>query len=214
MGNFDYSIVKDPEIFEQNRISAHSDHEWYKSIKSAKEGGLSDFKHLLNGVWWFDYARNYESAVKEFYRTDYDCRKWEQIRVPAHIQMEGYGCPQYANTQYPWDGIEKVEPGEIPEYFNPVASYVKYFTLPEGFEKGKVCISFQGVESGIAVWLNGKYVGYSEDSFTPSDFDLTDHIDRKGENKLAVMVFRYTAGSWCEDQDFFRFSGIFRAWKL
>lgn len=210
MGNFDYSIVTDPEIFEQNRISAHSDHEWYKSTASAQEGGLSDYKHLLNGVWWFCYSRNYESAVKDFYRTDYDCRRWEQIRVPAHIQMEGYGCPQYANTQYPWDGLEEVEPGSIPEYFNPVASYVKYFRLPEGFEKGKVCISFQGAESGIAVWLNGHYVGYSEDSFTPSDFDLTDHIDRKGENKLAVMVFRYTAGSWCEDQDFFRFSGIYR----
>ncbi|MCR5591713.1 MAG: DUF4981 domain-containing protein [Lachnospiraceae bacterium] len=207
MNSFDYSIVEDPRIFKQNRLDARSDHEWFRSTWS---GGTSDFKHSLNGIWWFAYARNYDLAVKDFYRTDYDCRKWERIRVPAHIQTEGYGTPQYANTQYPWDGIEDVEPGQIPEYFNPVASYVKYFTLPEGFEKGDICISFQGAESGIAVWLNGNYVGYSEDSFTPSDFDLTPYIDRKGENKLAVMVFRFTAGSWCEDQDFIRFSGIFR----
>ena len=210
MGDFDYSIVKDPRIFEQNRLAAHSDHEWYRSLKAAEEGGMSDFKYLLNGVWWFSCARNYDSAVKDFYRTDYDCRRWDRIHVPAHIQMEGYGVPQYTNTEYPWDGLEKVEPGQIPEYFNPVACYARYFTLPEGFEKGKVCISFQGAESGIAVWLNGEYVGYSEDSFTPSDFDLTPYIKRKGENKLAVMVIRFTAGSWCEDQDFFRFSGIFR----
>ena len=95
MMNFDYSIVKDPMIFEQNRLAARSDHEWYRSLNSAENGGLSDFKYLLNGIWWFSCARNYESSVKDFYRTDYDCRKWERIRVPAHIQTEGYGVPQY-----------------------------------------------------------------------------------------------------------------------
>lgn len=210
MDNFDHNIVKDPEIFEQNRLPAHSDHEWYRSTGSALSGGLSDYKWLLNGIWWFDHARNYDQAVKDFYRMDYDCRKWDRITVPAHVQTEGYGCPQYVNTQYPWDGLESVEPGQIPEYFNPTSSYVRYFTLPEGFERGPVCISFQGVESAFAVWLNGSYVGYSEDSFTPADFDLTPFVDRSGENKLAVMVFRFSAGSWCEDQDFFRFSGIFR----
>ncbi|MBO6215402.1 MAG: DUF4981 domain-containing protein [Lachnospiraceae bacterium] len=210
MADFNYEIVQNPEKFQENRLPARADYEWYGSIEAAERGGRSDFKHLLNGIWWFSHARNYESAVKDFYRKDYDCRKWEQIRVPAHIQTEGYGVPQYANTEYPWDGLESIEPGEIPRYFNPVASYVKYFTLPKGFEEGPVYISFQGAESGIAVWCNGEYVGYSEDSFTPSDFDLTPFIDRAGENKLAVMVFRFTAGSWCEDQDFFRFSGLFR----
>ncbi|MBO4459006.1 MAG: DUF4981 domain-containing protein [Butyrivibrio sp.] len=210
MNTFDYSIVQDPTKFEQNRIPAHSDHEWYRGTDSAASGGLSDYKYLLNGIWWFSHAVNYESAVKDFYKTDYDCRRWEQIRVPAHIQTEGYGVPQYANTQYPWDGIDEIEPGQIPQYFNPVASYVKYFNVPDGFDKRPVYISFQGAESGIAVWLNGNYVGYSEDSFTPSDFDLTPYIDYEGENKLAVMVFRFTAGSWCEDQDFIRFSGLFR----
>lgn len=124
--------------------------------------------------------------------------------------MEGYDIPQYVNIQYPWDGREDVWRDAVPSEFNPVASYVKYFTLPEGFRKNGLYISFQGVESGFALWLNGHYVGYSEDSFTPSDFDLTPYV-KEGENKLAVQVFKWTSSSWCEDQDFYRFSGIFRS---
>ena len=123
--------------------------------------------------------------------------------------MEGYDVPQYANVQYPWEGREEVEPGQIPERFNPVASYVKYFEVPEEMEGKKVFISFQGAESGIAVWLNGNFVGYSEDTFTPSEFELTPYL-KEGENKLAAQVFKWTSSSWCEDQDFFRFSGIYR----
>ena len=130
--------------------------------------------------------------------------------MPAHIQMEGYDIPQYANIQYPWDGREDVWRDAVPTDFNPVASYVKYFTLPEGFIKNGLYISFQGVESGFALWLNGSYVGYSEDSFTPSEFDLTPYV-KEGENKLAVKVFKWSSSSWCEDQDFYRFSGIFRS---
>ena len=208
MTKFQYSIVKDPRIFMENRLPAHSDHEYYRSEESVPQG-VSDFKVSLNGVWKFSYAKNYESAVRDFQETSYDCSSWDDIRVPAHIQMEGYDRPQYANTQYPWDGREAVEPGGIPERFNPVASYVKYFEVPENMRGCPVYISFQGVESGMALWLNGQYVGYAEDSFTPSEFDLTPYL-AEGENKLAVQVFKWTAGSWCEDQDFFRFSGIFR----
>lgn len=208
MRKFDYSIVRNPEIFQQNRLKAHSDHEFF-SNESAVEEGKSDFKYSLNGVWKFAYARNYNAAIKDFYEGAYDCHAWDEIHVPAHIQVEGYDVPQYANTQYPWEGHDNPRPGEIPEYFNPVASYVKYFELPEEIVGKPVYISFQGVESGMALWLNGTYVGYSEDSFTPSEFELTEYL-KEGENKLAVMVFKWTAGSWCEDQDFFRFSGIFR----
>ena len=128
----------------------------------------------------------------------------QSIRIP-HIR----DAPQYANVQYPWEGHEEIYPGQIPERFNPVASYVKYFTIPENMKNKRVCISFQGVESGFALWLNGHYVGYSEDTFDPSDFELTDYIV-EGENKLAVRVWKWTSSSWCEDQDFYRFSGIFR----
>lgn len=208
MERFQYNIVKNPEIFQVNRMPAHSDHEFYRRQESV-ETGFSDFKVLLNGIWKFSYAKNITSAIEDFFKEDYDCKDWDDIRVPAHIQMEGYDKPQYANTQYPWDGKEPVSPGEIPVEFNPVASYVKYFEVPEQMKEGPVYISFQGVESGMALWLNGEYVGYSEDTFTPSEFDLTPYI-KDGENKLAVQVYKWTAGSWCEDQDFFRFSGIFR----
>ena len=98
---------------------------------------------------------------------------------------------------------------EIPERFNPVASYVKYFHVPEQMKGKRLFISFQGAESGLALWLNGNFVGYSEDSFTPSEFELTEYV-KEGENKLAAQVFKWTASSWCEDQDFYRFSGIYR----
>lgn len=208
MSGFDYGKVKDPEYFQENRVEAHSDHKYYASMEAMLQKE-ENYKYDLNGLWKFHYAKNYESTIKGFEKTEYNCKNWDDIRVPAHIQMEGYGEPQYANVQYPWEGWEEVKLGEIPTHFNPVASYVKYFEVPENMKGKRVFISFQGAESGIAVWLNGVFVGYSEDSFTPSEFELTDSL-KDGENKLAVQVFKFTSSSWCEDQDFFRFSGIYR----
>ncbi len=209
MSEFNYEIVRNPEIFRENRLDAHSDHEYY-SHENGVPAGVSDFKVSLNGVWKFMWAKNYESCLKEFASMEIDCHSWDTIRVPAHIQMEGYGHPQYVNVQYPWDGSEDIRPGQIPEEFNPVASYVKYFRVPDKMLNRPIYITFDGTESGMALWLNGHYIGYAEDSFTPSEFELTPYIKYDGENKLAVQVFRFTAGSWLEDQDFFRFSGIFR----
>ena len=208
MNVFDYQKVKDPRYFRDGRLDAHSDHLYYASAREAEEK-VSGFTESLNGFWKFHYARNYGSAIPGFESADYDCRSWEDIRVPAHIQMEGYDVPQYANTQYPWEGHEEIAPGEIPEKFNPVASYVKYFEVPESMKGRRLFISFQGAESGLALWLNGHFVGYSEDTFTPSEFELTDYV-QEGENKLAAQVFKWTSSSWCEDQDFYRFSGIYR----
>ena len=205
---FDYSKIKDPAFFAQNRVKAHSDHHYYKNHRELAEKNES-FRQNLNGLWKFQYARNLAEAPAGFEAEDFDCKGWEDSRVPAHIQMEGYDKPQYVNVQYPWDGHEAIEPGEIPTQFNPVASYVKYFTVPENMQGKRLFVSFQGVESGFALWCNGSYVGYSEDTFTPSEFELTSYL-KEGENKLAVQVFKWTSGSWCEDQDFFRFSGIFR----
>ena len=208
MKTFDYSLVKDPQYFKDGRMDAHSDHTYYRDGEEAQEKETS-FRYDLNGIWKFHYARNYGSAIPGFEKTEYCCKDWDDIRVPAHIQMEGYDVPQYANVQYPWEGHEDIHPGEIPEHFNPVASYVKYFEVPEEMQGKRLFISFQGAESGIALWLNGHFVGYSEDSFTPSEFELTEYV-KEGENKLAAQVFKWTASSWCEDQDFFRFSGIYR----
>ena len=208
MSNFDPNIIKNPEIFEQNRLAAHSDYVCYKN-ELEKIKGKSSLRYDMNGLWKFAYAKNQSLAPCGFEAADYDCKSWDEIRVPAHIQMEGYDVPIYTNTTYPWEADESIKPGEVPEIFNPVASYVKYFTIPENMKNKRVCISFQGVESGFALWLNGHYVGYSEDTFDPSDFELTDYIV-EGENKLAVRVWKWTSSSWCEDQDFYRFSGIFR----
>lgn len=207
--DFDFEIVKNPGIFAENRLEAHADHvcyaNWYE-----QQNGNSSYRMSLDGVWKFAYANTMNSAIAGFESEEYDCRTWEDIRVPAHIQMEGYGVPHYTNITYPWDGTDAILPGEIPTQFNPVASYVKYFTVPKAWSNQPVVISFQGVESGFAVWLNGHYVGYSEDSFDPAEFDLTPYLCA-GENKLAVRVWKWTSGSWCEDQDFFRFSGIYRS---
>jgi len=205
---FDYNRIKDPRYFRENRLDAHSSHKYYRTEAEA-ETGCSSFFHCLNGIWKFNYADNIKLAPKDFFLPDVDCKCWGDIKVPGHIQMQGYDVPQYVNVQYPWDGICDIVPGEIPEEFNPVASYVKHFFVPEAMHGEDLFISFQGVESGFALWLNGFYVGYGLDGFTPSEFELTPYI-KDGENKLAVQVFKFTVGSWIEDQDFFRFSGIFR----
>ena len=208
MSNFSFEQVKNPEFFKDNRMEAHSDHAFYASMEDARKN-KNNFKYMLNGTWKISYAKNPALAVEGFEALDYDCRLWDDIKVPAHIQMEGYDIPQYANTQYPWEGKDEIEPGEIPESFNPTASYVKYFYVPEACKGKKTYISFQGVESCMVLYCNGQYVGYSEDSFTPSEFELTPFLV-EGENKLAVRVYKWCAGSWLEDQDFIRFSGIFR----
>lgn len=205
---FSYDKIKEPLFFKENVLKAHADYSFYKN-QYEQMTEKSSYRFSMNGLWKFDYAKNNELAVVGFEKESYDCRTWDDIYVPAHIQMEGYDKPHYTNTTYPWEGLESLSPGKIPTEFNPVASYVKYFTLPEEYVGEEVHITFEGVESGFALWLNGEYVGYSEDSFDASEFDLTPFI-RAGENKLAVRVWKWSASSWCEDQDFYRFSGIYR----
>lgn len=209
MSEFKYEKIKDPGFFRENRLDAHSDHIAYASREEAEIYGESSLRESLNGIWKFHYAKTIASVIPGFEKEDCCVKAWDDIYVPAHIQMEGYDAPQYANVQYPWDGHDGIVPGEIPESFNPVASYVKYFHVPERMKGMPLFISFQGVESAFALWLNGAYVGYSGDTFTPSEFDLTGLL-KEGENRLALQVFKWSAGSWLEDQDFYRFSGIFR----
>ncbi|KFL15402.1 beta-galactosidase [Geobacillus stearothermophilus] len=201
--------LSDPRVFGVNRLPAHSDHIYYETLEEAKSGVSMSMRYELNGNWKFHYAVNPASRPAKFYQLDFDCSNWGDISVPGHIQLQGYGTPQYVNTMYPWDGHCDVRPPEVPMDYNPVGSYIKIFNLPERMKGKPVYISFQGVESAFYVWLNGQFVGYSEDSFTPAEFELTPFI-KDGENKLAVEVYQYSTGSWLEDQDFWRFSGIFR----
>lgn len=203
MSVFNYEIVKNPRIYKVNVLPAHSDH-----VNLDGEGN-DTYRYSLNGLWKFQYAVNYANSVKDFYRSDFDTSGWDDIHVPSHIQLEGYDRPAYINQQYPWDGSEDIKPGEIPTRFNPTGSYVKKFEIPKQFQGKPLFISFDGVESGFALWFNGHYIGYSEDSFTPSAFDISQYA-KKGINIIAVQVFKWTSSSWCEDQDMYRFSGIFR----
>ena len=201
--------LADPLFFKENRLGPHSDHVVYAP---EDDGTESSFRKSLNGVWKFHYASNFDGMPDEFEMAEYDVSGWDDIRVPGHIQLQGYDSPQYVNTQYPWDGREEIDPGQIPVQFNPVGSYVTSFKVPGSFEGKRVFISFQGVESSFRLWLNGSYVGFSSDSFTPSEFEVTSYLkdQKEGKNRLAVQVYKWYSGSWLEDQDFFRFSGIFR----
>lgn len=205
----DINWLSDVNVFAVNRLKAHSDHSYYESLEEAKNANPMPMRCGLNGNWKFYYSNNTETRPEKFYQLDFNCTSWGDIQVPGHIQLQGYGKPQYVNTMYPWDGVQSIRPPEVPKDVNPVGSYVGYFDLPENMRDRPVFISFQGVESAFFVWLNGEFVGYSEDSFTPAEFDLTPYL-RDYENKLAVEVYQRSTGSWLEDQDFWRFSGIFR----
>jgi beta-galactosidase len=209
MTNPDLNWLSDVIVFAVNRLPAHSSHVYYETMEEAKKSVPMKMRKSLNGNWKFHYAINPSNRPESFYKLDFDCDSWDDIKVPGHIQLQGYGKPQYVNTMYPWDGINDIRPPEIPTDHNPVGSYVKYFHVPENMLEKPVYVSFQGVESAFYLWLNGKFVGYSEDSFTPAEFDLTPFL-QEGENKLAVEVYQRSTGSWLEDQDFWRFSGIFR----
>ncbi|MCB2340667.1 glycoside hydrolase family 2 TIM barrel-domain containing protein [Clostridium estertheticum] len=200
--------LSDTSVFAVNRIEAHSDHKYYLT-KEEESSGKMDLRQSLNGNWKFSFAVNPSSRIKDFYEPEFDCHCFKDIEVPAHIQLQGYDKPQYINTMYPWDGHSELIPPEVSKEYNPVGSYVKYFDIDENIKGGPVYISFQGVENAFYLWLNGEFIGYSEDSFTPAEFDLTKLI-KDGENKLAVEVYKRSTGSWLEDQDFWRFSGIFR----
>ena len=201
--------LTDPELFRVNRLDAHSDHICYAS-KEELDRGESSLYQSLDGCWKLAWSRNPGCRPEDFWQEGYDDSSFGSIQVPAHMELQGYGQIQYINTLYPWDGRSDIRPPEIDWERTSVGSYVRTFDLEPGLLGKSVCISFQGVERAFYVWLNGHFVGYAEDSFTPSDFDLTPYIRQKG-NRLCVEVYQHSSASWLEDQDFFRFSGIFRS---
>lgn len=201
--------LENPEIFCVNRVKAHSDHLFYEREEELRLGDSMPLRQSLNGIWKFSYAENPEKREKDFYKLEHNCSNFKTIKVPGHIELQGYDKCQYVNTMYPWDGREELRPPYVSKENNPVGSYVTYFYINEALKNKRTFISFQGVETAFYVWLNGTFIGYSEDSFTPADFELTDFL-LEGENKLAVEVYKRSSASWLEDQDFWRFFGIFR----
>lgn len=201
--------LENPEIFRVNRIDAHSDHIYFESLSEAYSLKETQLKQSLNGKWKFSFAKNQDLREKDFYKENFDCSNFSEIEVPGHIEMQGFDKIQYTNVLYPWDGRELLRPPHISKEYNPVGSYIKYFELDEKLKDKRTFLSFQGVETAFYVWINGEFLGYSEDSFTPSEFEVTKFL-RAGKNKIAVEVYKRSSASWLEDQDFWRFSGIFR----
>ncbi len=197
----DLKWLSDPTVVEVGRLSPFSSHKTDAPVLS------------LDGVWKFAYTETPSSRPGDFYRADYADEGWEEINVPGHIQMQGYGKPQYINIAYPWEGVEQLLPPEIPTEYNPVGSYRRWFELPAEFLGKELRLTFHGVETAFYLWVNGSFVGYAEDTFTPSSFDVTPYL-QAGKNLVAVEVYRYSTASWLEDQDFWRFSGIFRSVEL
>ena len=175
------------------------------------------YKMSLNGTWKLSWAGNPDLRVKDFWKADFDDSRWFEIDVPSCVELRGFGSPGYTNVRYPhaWDPKRDVSKPTIrnrdtdqPDY-NPVSSYRRTFTVPEGWKGRDVILRFDGVYSAYYVWVNGKFVGYAEDSKLPSEFDVTKFLT-SGENVLAVEVYRWSDGSFLEDQDMTRYSGIFR----
>lgn len=208
--DFDMAILRDPRITAQNRLAPHPDTVWYRNQTEYDAGG-SSWLLSLDGRWKFAYAERPDEIPSTFWSGE--TSDWADIQVPGHIQLQGWGRPQYVNYQYPWDGLQDVSPTGCPEEYNPVGCYQTTFCLPTAMQGQDVHIVFDGAESALAVFLNGHYVGYGTDGFTPSEFDLTPSL-QPGENRLAVLVFQWTAAAHLECQDFFRFSGLFRSVRL
>ena len=222
MKKFDIGKIADPGYFNEGRLPAHSAHRYFSPADHAAAVSAenevtgpqeSSFEYSLDGSWKFHYAKNQAGVTDGFEQPDTDVSGWDDIRVPGHLQMQGYDAPMYVNVQYPWDGHEEIHPGDVPTRFNPIGSYVKDFLVPEEWKGQKIGVTFEGAQSGLAVFCNGSFVGYSTDSFTPHSFDLTDSL-RDGVNRLAALVIKWTSASWCEDQDMFRFSGLQRSVTL
>ncbi|KSV56928.1 beta-galactosidase [Pediococcus acidilactici] len=211
--------LDDPEVFRVNQLPAHSDHHYYRNLSELNRG--SSFVKSLNGTWRFHFASTPSERPLQFYSPNFDDADFDTIQVPGHIELAGYSQIQYINTLYPWEGKiyrrppytlnqDQLEPGLFSDASdNSVGSYLKKFDLDDSFKNHRVIIQFQGVEEALYVWLNGHFIGYAEDSFTPSEFDLTPYVQDR-DNLLAVRVYKRSTASFIEDQDMYRFSGIFR----
>ena len=218
--NADMKWLDNPEVFKVNQLESHSDHCYYLDYSDMKKE-KNPLLQSLNGQWEFAYSKNVMERPVDFYKETFDASGFDKIMVPGHIELAGYDKIRYINTMYPWEGKEYhrgaysmeatgAEEGMFSEaQYNPVGSYIKYFDLDKNMCGKRIHICFEGVEEAMYLWLNGQFIGYAEDSFTPSEFDLTPYIKEKG-NVLAVQVHKMSTAAFLEDQDFFRFFGIFR----
>ncbi|MDO5423038.1 MAG: glycoside hydrolase family 2 TIM barrel-domain containing protein [Eubacteriales bacterium] len=212
--------LDDPAVFRVGKLPPHSDHAWFADAREAS-GGRSSLAFSLNGTWQFCYSENPHARPADFYREDFDAGQFGALSVPGHIELAGYGHVHYLNKMYPWESRQFRRPAHVLSEkphgcgsfadtpYNPVGSYRRTFDLPPAMAGLRVRLRFDGAEQAFFVWLNGHFIGYSEDSYTPAEFDLTPFL-RSRENLLCVEIYKWSTAAFAEDQDYFRFFGIFR----
>ncbi len=198
---------ENPEIIGINKEKPHCTLIPYKTIETALKTirKKSFYYKSLKGFWKFKWVKNPALKPSGFYKENFDDSKWTNIIVPANWETQGFGIPRYLNVRYPF----KKAPPYIQHDYNPVGSYRRYFKIPEDWKNREIFIHFDGVQSAFYLWINGKRVGYSEGSRTPAEFDITKYL-KNGKNLVAMEVYRWSDGSYLEDQDMWRLSGIFR----
>ena len=202
---------RDPEVNAVNRAPMHANYFAYESPDAARAGVKEESDNFLslNGMWKFNWVRNADQRPDDFYRLGYNDSAWDELKVPAVWELNGYGDPIYVNVGYPWKNQFRTDPPKIPVKNNHVGSYRKEIVIPAEWKDKQIFAHFGSVTSNIYLWVNGKYVGYSEDSKLEAEFDLSGYL-KPGKNLIAFQVFRWCDGSYLEDQDFFRFSGVGR----
>ena len=195
-----------------NRSPMHTHYFVYNDLAGAKEGikEQSPFFLSLNGKWKFNWVKDADIRPLDFWKTSFDDRGWAELSVPAVWELNGYGDPVYVNVGYAWENQFKNNPPEVPVENNHVGSYRREIEVPASWKGKDIIAHFGSVTSNIYVWVNGKYVGYSEDSKLEAEFNLTPFLKIGEKNLIAFQVFRWCDGSYMEDQDFFRFSGVGR----
>ena len=198
---------QDLSVFEVNTLKPQATFYVFDTENEALENDYYNSKNLLllNGTWKFNLAETPQTRPEDFYKSDYDVSGWDDIKVPGDWQMQGYDFPLYVSAGY----THKINPPFVDTLYNPVGSYKRSFNLPESWKDKRVVLHFGAVNSAFYVWVNGRKVGYNEDAKTPSEFDITSFV-KPGENELAVEVYRWSDGTYLEDQDFWRLSGIER----
>lgn len=200
---------ENPAVFGRNKLAPRAHFYRYggrQAALTARDWRDSEFYLSLNGSWKFHWSPRPADRPRDFYKPEFDADSWDEIPVPSNWQMHGYDYPIYVNIRYPFG---PPDPPHVPHNFNPVGSYRRTFDVPAHWEGRRVVLHFDGVESAFYVWINGREVGYSEGSRTPAEFDISDYV-LPGRNLIAVEVYRWSDGSYLEDQDFWRLSGIFR----
>ncbi|MDR0657421.1 MAG: DUF4981 domain-containing protein [Mediterranea sp.] len=202
---------QDPTVNAVNRSPMHAGYFAYESSETAVKGSpaLSANFMTLNGLWKFNWVRHAGQRPTDFFRTDFNDKGWDDLKVPTVWELNGYGDPVYVNMGYPWRHQFRNDPPRFPDENNHVGSYRKEIVIPAGWNGKEIFAHFGSVTSNIYLWVNGKYVGYSEDSKLEAEFNLTGYL-KPGKNLIAFQVFRWCDGTYLEDQDFFRFSGVGR----